>query len=95
MTQTEFGQAILECFTEVYGKCYIGSLIINKIPGGFDIGIGFNHRETPLHIMGQMDEEDFIKYFKKELRKRHFDHDSHSHIAWEYNEVKPICQKKI
>ena len=68
MTQEKFGQAILECFSEVYGKIYIGSLFINKRPNGaIDVGIGFNHSETPVHLIAELDEEKYIEWFKKEI----------------------------
>ena len=92
MTREQFGQAILECFSEVYGKSYIGSLFITKLPKGFDVAIGFNHRETPLHITAELDEDKYIEFFKKELRERRFDCTQYSHVSLEYPESKLTCK---
>jgi len=68
MTREQFGQAILECITEVTGKCYIRSIHINKLkPYGFDVALGLDAPNTHLHIAGQFNEIDFLEYFKKEL----------------------------
>lgn len=96
MTQEKFGQAILKCFSEVYGDyCYTGSLFINKLPNGFDVAIGFNHKETPMHIMAELDDEAFIEFFKKELKSKRLHHNQYSHVT-RVTETTPtiICQRK-
>lgn len=86
MTPEQFGQAILESFTEVYGKCYIGTLFINKLPTeGYDIGIAFNHREVALHIAAEIaDQKKFLKFFKKELKARQMSIVQFSRVSREY-----------
>ena len=66
---------------EVCGDCYIGSLVINKLPNGFDIAIGFNHRETPMHIIAELDDENFIPFFKKELKRSRLNHNQYSRVT--------------
>lgn len=82
MTKEEFSQAILECFSEVYGKKYIGSLFITKKPNGaIDVAIGYNHAETPQHLMAELNEEDYIKWFKKELWRLRLDQRAYGHVS--------------
>lgn len=95
MTKEEFSQAILECFSEVYGKLYIGSLIINKRDNGaIDVGIGFNHRETPLHLIAELDDQAYIKWFKKELKKLKLDHRVYGHVSRVSELHVPPCLRK-
>lgn len=92
MTQEQFGQAILESITRVTGKCYIRNIFIKKLePIGFDVALGFYDPETHLHIMGQFDEEEFLKYFEKELKTRQLHRDQHFIVTREYPESKLKC----
>jgi hypothetical protein len=44
-------QAILESIGEIYKKCYIGPLKITKFKsGGYDVAIGLDCEEKPIHI---------------------------------------------
>jgi len=92
MTQEQFGQQILECISKVTGKCYIRDIYIKKLkPYGFDVALGYHEPNTHLHIMGQYNEEDFLKYFEKELKSRNLQRDVHSRITLEYPEFKLNC----
>ena len=92
MTQEQFGQAILECITKVTGKCYIRNVYIKKLkPFGFDVALGYDEPNTHLHIMGQFNEEDFLKYFEKELKTRHLHYDKYFKVTREYPEFKLNC----
>lgn len=63
-------QAILVLIGEVYNKCYIGNLKITKLdPIGYDVSLGLDCDERPLHIAASLEWEDFLIYFKEELRK--------------------------
>lgn len=95
MTKEEFSQAILKCFSEVYGKIYIGSLFIKKLPNkAIDVAIGFNHRETPLHLTAELEEEKYIEWFKKELKKLKLDHRVYGHVSRVSELHIPPCLKK-
>lgn len=95
MTKEEFSQAILECFSEVYGEAYIGTLFITKRPNGaIDVAIGFNHSETPLHLTAELSEEKYIEWFKKELKRLKLNHRVYGHIS-RVSEIHPLrCPKK-
>lgn len=69
-------QAILDIIKECYGKCYIGPLRIREMPGGgWDVQLGFQNDERPIHIAAQLDIDSFLKYFREEIRHRHLAHD--------------------
>lgn len=92
MTREEFGQAILESITKVTGKCYVRELYIKKIkPYGFDVALGMYEPETHFHIIGQFNEEDFLKYFEKELKSKRLHHNQYSKVVLEYPESKLHC----
>lgn len=95
MTKEEFSQAILGCFLEVYGNYYIGSLFITKRPNkAIDVAIGFNHRETPVHLIAELSEEKYIEWFKKEIWKMRLDQRAYGHVN-RVSEVHPLpCQRK-
>lgn len=75
-------QAILEAITEVYKKCYLGNLKITKLkPCGYDVALGLDCDEKPFHIAASLEEQDFIKYFKQELRRSRLS-DSHFYTGY-------------
>ena len=72
MIMDKLKQAILDTNFEKYDKCYIGPLEIKEIkPFGYDVALGFDRFEAPLHIAAQLEWNDFLTYFKKELSTRH------------------------
>lgn len=92
MTQQEFGQAILECISRVTGKCFIDKVYISKLkPYGFDVALGYSEPNTRIHIMGQFNEEDFLKYFEKELKSKRLHYDQYFEVRREYPEQKLQC----
>lgn len=69
-------QAILDIILKCYDRCYVGPLRVKELPGGgYDVQLGFQNDEKPIHIAAQMDKKDFLKYFEQEMRKRHLAHD--------------------
>lgn len=65
-------QAIRELIFKVYGECYIGKLKIKQLDhGGYDLILGLDVDEKPLHIAADYEWNDFLKYIEQELRSRH------------------------
>lgn len=81
ITKEEFGQAILDCFSEVYGKCFTGKIVISKLPDRIDVGLGLFSDIDLLHISAQLNEEEFIPFFKKELKRHRIDASKHASIT--------------
>lgn len=90
MTKEQFGKAIQECFLEVYGKCFVGNIVISREPYGIDVGLAFMSDINKVHIAAPLDDEDFIEFFKKELKRRRFDANKYSYIK----RVSEICPEK-
>jgi len=73
MTTKELEQVIQEYLMDIYHKKYIGKLDIQKLdPIGYCIKFGINYPEKPMVIYGELKDEDFIKYLKRELKDRRF-----------------------
>ena len=69
-TQKDLRQAILDIILEHYHKCYYGPLKIKKLPeGGWDVALGLDCYEKPIHIAAQLDDEQFLIYFCNEIRR--------------------------
>jgi len=74
MTLAEIEQAILDCFTEVYNVKYVGTLKIKRLePVGLEIRLGIMNDYKPMYISAELDDVQFLKYFKKELYDRNLD----------------------
>lgn len=74
MTQAEIEQAILNCFTEVYDVKYIGTLKVERLePIGLKVRLGIMNDYKPMYISAELDDVQFLKYFKKELYDRNLD----------------------
>lgn len=64
-------QVILDAIEEVYKKRYVGTLKITKLkPMGYNIRLGMNNDDKPINISAQLEGENFLKFFKQELRDR-------------------------
>ena len=69
---TILDQAIRDLIFKVYGKCYIGKLKVKELnPVGYDVIIGLDREEYPLHIMAEYQWDKFLTFIEKELRQRH------------------------
>lgn len=74
MTLAEIKQAILDIFMEVYNVKYVGTLEIKRIePVGLIIRLGIMNDWKPMYISAELDDVQFLKYFKKELYDRNLD----------------------
>lgn len=71
MTNTELEQAIREIFLDIYKAEYTGKLWIEKLePYGYQIKLGLQTPESPLVIYGQLEDKDFLKFFREELKTK-------------------------
>lgn len=74
MTLAEIEQAILCCFTEVYNVEYIGTLKVERLePIGLKVRLGIMNDYKPMYISAELDDKQFLKYFKQELYDRNLD----------------------
>lgn len=74
MTLAEIKQAVLDIFMEVYNVKYVGTLEIKRIePVGLIIRLGIMNDWKPMYISAELDDVQFLKYFKKELYDRNLD----------------------
>lgn len=73
MTAQELEQVILDNMKAIYKAEYIGKLWVNKIKhGGWMIQFGLHTPDFPLTIYADLEDEDFIKFIKEELKSRRF-----------------------
>lgn len=74
MTESELEQVILENIMDIYKMEYIGKLKVTKLnPKGYEIKLGMNTPEAPFIIYGELEDEQFLKFLKEELRNRKLD----------------------
>lgn len=74
MTQAEIEQAILSCFTEVYDVKYVGTLKVERLkPYGLKVRLGIMNDYKPMYISAELDDKQFLEYFKRELYDRNLD----------------------
>lgn len=72
MTETELEQVIREYILDIYKKKYVGKIKIQKLNPGYSIHLGMSTPEKPLVICGQLEDSDFLKFLKEELRTKKF-----------------------
>lgn len=72
MTIQELDQAIRELIRSIYKAEYVGSLKIKELKDGYDLALGFNHTENPIHIAASLTAVKFLKYVEEELKNRRF-----------------------
>ncbi len=71
MNTEELRQAILTIIGDLYKKCYIGPLKIVPLSTiGWDVQLGLDCDERPIHIAIELEDEQFLKYFREEMRWR-------------------------
>lgn len=74
MTLAEIELRIRDIFTEVYNVEYVGSLEVKRItPVGLIVRLGIMNDLKPMYISAELDDVQFLKYFKKELYDRNLD----------------------
>lgn len=74
MTLAEIEQAIHDIIMEAYNAKYVGSLEIKRIkPIGLSVRLGILNDLKPMYISAELDDVQFLKYFKKELYDRNLD----------------------
>lgn len=73
MTTQELEQVIQEYFLNIYHKKYIGKLHIEKLdPVGYYIKFGMDRPFQPLIIYAQLEDKEFLKFLKQELKEKRF-----------------------
>lgn len=72
MTTQELKQVILENIKDIYHKKYIGKISIQSFPKGYSIKLGMNNDSAPITIYAELEDEQFLKFLKQELRDRRF-----------------------
>lgn len=71
MTIEEIKQDILQIFRESYKYNYTGKLIVNRLsPIGLEVILGMNNIDKPIRISAELQDQDFLKFFKKEIQSR-------------------------
>lgn len=74
MTLAEIELRIRDIITEVYNVEYVGSLEVKRItPVGLIVRLGIMNDLKPMYISAELDDVQFLKYFKKELYDRNLD----------------------
>lgn len=65
---------IRESIMDLYGKQYIGKLKIEPLETkGYCVTFGMNNTNLPIVICAELDDIDFIKYIKQELKTMRLD----------------------
>lgn len=71
MTIDEIKYSILDIIEQVYQRKYIGKLYIARLdPIGLQVKFGMNNVDKPIVISAQLNDVDFLKFLKEELRSR-------------------------
>ena len=70
MTIQELEAVTLEYLRDIYKSDYIGKLKVS-VDKGYTIQLGMGTPEAPITIYAELQDEDFKKFLKKELRDRH------------------------
>lgn len=70
MTEQELEQVIREYLLDIYNSEYIGKLKVEKLPLGYQISLGMNTPECPIVIYAELEDKEFLKFLREELRMR-------------------------
>lgn len=69
MTTTELEQVIQDYFLDIYGKCYIGKMSIQKLnPIGYCIRLGMDRTNQPTVIYAELEDKKFLKFLKQQIK---------------------------
>lgn len=96
MTTTELEQVIQDYLMDIYHKKYIGKLHIEKLkPKGYYIKFGMDRPFQPLIIYAELNDNDFLKFLKDELKSKRFNHVYYGQLNLTYsndcNKVNSAC----
>lgn len=71
LNEEECKQKLLCLFEEVYGKQYVGKIIVKKLdPEGYAVTLGLNNIDKPMLIMAELPDDKFLSFFREELRTK-------------------------
>lgn len=71
MTTTELEQVIRDYILDIYKKEYTGKINVQKLdPVGYYIHLGMSMPERPLVIYAELEDREFLKFLKKELKDK-------------------------
>lgn len=72
MTTLELEQVIREYILNIYKKVYIGKIKIKELNPGYCIYLDMGNPDAPLVICAQLEDNEFLKLLKEDLRNRNF-----------------------
>lgn len=73
MTVQELEQVIHEYILDIYHEKYIGKMNILKInPIGYKVELSLSTPNKPLVIYAELEDEDFLKFIRNELKAKRF-----------------------
>lgn len=73
MTETELERVTREYILDIYKKEYIGKIKVQKLcPIGYSIHLGMSTPMQPLVICAELEDSEFLKFLKQELKVKKF-----------------------
>lgn len=74
MTHTNLKQVIRDYIMDIYDKLYIKDInIVNLKPKGYSISLYMHGSEMPTTIMADLEDGEFLKFLKQELKNLKLD----------------------
>ncbi len=83
MDTKDLESAVQDIIKEIYEKEYTGMLRVIKLKNGYKLQLGFGHNDIPQEYAFDGNEQQFLKYIRKELKK----------VGWdsiEFSELKKL-----
>ncbi len=69
MTTKELEQVIQDYFLDIYGKCYVGKLEIQKLdPIGYCISFYMDRPNRPTIFYAELEDDKFLKLLKQQIK---------------------------
>lgn len=85
MTIQELEQAIREYIMDIYNRKYIGKLNIQKLdPVGYSVKFGMDTPLQPITIYAELEDNEFLKFIKQEIKSRRFNLLFYGELKLEY-----------
>lgn len=73
MTETELEQVTRDYLLDIYKKHYVGKIRVQKLdPIGYSIHLGMSAPEKPLVIYAELEDSEFLKFLRQELKIKRF-----------------------